>query len=357
MNKLKELLNIFTGPFTLAQKLNYARYIFSVKKESLAYKPVILSVVATGKCTLSCDMCPTHSEIIPKDYKYIQKTTGDITFETFKKVVDRFPKAMTVSIIGSGEPLLNPDFFKIVEYAAKKYKMTVKTFTNGTKLKENIKKLINSPLDGITVSLNSHNGQDYKRLTGMDEAVYPNICDATKELISARNAASSPLKVKVSFIVDRENYVNINDMIEKAGLLGADTIFLCNFLPSPYKGFTPEERAIFFDDNDIRSYLETCKKNLSAELIKKVKWPLLISKSSSGFKCDCHFSQLRVDGEGNIGSCSMMLLNMDGNGNIDDPEVWNNDFFKKMRRNFMSGDVKKLDEQCIYCPDNSGVNF
>jgi MoaA/NifB/PqqE/SkfB family radical SAM enzyme len=355
LKTFRESVNVLKGPYAVRQKINYLRYALSSKKEELSYKPVILSIVATGRCTLSCDMCPTHSRLIPGDYRHAQNAVGDMPFGVFKKAVDSFSEAITVSIIGSGEPLLNKDFFRMVDYAAKKRRMLVKTFTNGTPLQENTEKILDSGLDGITVSLNAQNADEYGRLTGVKNDMYGKICDSLNTLIQRRNAIKSSLKIKVSFIIDRQNYRSMNEMIELAAGLGVDTIFLCNFLPSPYEGFKPEERALFYEDEEARNFIRENKRRLHPSLKRKVRWPVLISRDAGNFNCASHFSQLRVDGEGNIGSCSMMLLNMSGNGKIDDKEIWNNDFFRRMRRNFLTGQKESLSEQCLACPDNLGI--
>ena len=127
MKKIKALISLFMSRHTLHQKLNYLNYLYSKKGKILRFQPITISIVPTGRCTLNCDMCPTHSKKIPDDYHHVQKPTRDMSFDTFKKVVDKFNKALNVQIIGSGEPLLNKDFFKMVEYAADKKHMKVKS--------------------------------------------------------------------------------------------------------------------------------------------------------------------------------------------------------------------------------------
>ena len=83
--------------------------------------------------------------------------------------------------------------------------------------------------------------------------------------------------------------------------------------------------------------------------------PSLIDKNSAGNGCDVHFRQIRFDGDGNVSSCSMMLLNMTGNGSYRDGDVWNNAFFRGMRRIFLSGSGDGLPGPCGVCPDNKGI--
>ena len=357
MKKVKEMISLFLSRHTLGQKFNYLNYSLSKKSKILSYKPITISVVSTGRCTLSCDMCPTHSKIIPDDYPYIQNPTQDISFETFKKVVDKFSKALNVQIIGSGEPLLNKDFFKMVEYAVQTKRMKVKTFSNGTTIEKNIDKIIGSSLDGLTISLNSHSAEDFSRMTGCSPHVFSKIYSAIEKLIQARNGLDSQVKIKISFIIDKINYKHIPEMISIGEKLGADFLFLCNFLPSPYDGFRAEERMLFFDDMDVVKTMKAAYQSLSKELRNRVSFPKLVKRNSLENKCTSHHTQIRVDGEGRISSCSIMLLNMDGHGYFYDKNVWNNQFFQDMRQIFISGNKDDLMAPCRICPENFGVDF
>lgn len=357
IHNLKDEFFIYMGDNSLSQKLNYFKYRRSKKELVLSYSPINISIVATGRCTLSCDMCPTHSSIIPNDYPHIQKSTKDMSFETFKQVVDKFNKALNVHIIGSGEPLLNKDFFKMVEYATLEKNMRVKTFSNGTVIEKNIDKIINSSLDGITISLNGHCAEEFSRMTGCPSYVYSKIYNATEKLIQAQNKSGSKVKVKLSYIIDKINYKGIPHMINIAEKLGADFIFLCNFLPSPYAGFRAEERMLFYDDINVVNTIKKVYSSLPDTLKRKVSFPKLINRNSAKNNCVTYFTQIRVDGEGRISSCSIMLLNMDGHGYFYDENVWNNNFFKKMRQKFLSSNKDNLLAPCRVCPENYGVNL
>lgn len=353
MKALKELSGIITQDHTFGQKLNYCKYLFSSRKEVLDYEPVTISIVATGRCTLSCDMCPTHSRLTSKDYEHAQAAGKDVDLDTFKEMIDRFRRATTIHIIGSGEPLLNKDFFEMVEYASAR-RMTVKTFSNGTTIGQNIDKLLASRLDGITVSLNGQNAGEFVRMTGMPEEAYHKIYAATKRLIEERNKKGARLKVKLSFIIDRRNYKAIPEMIDVGLKLGADHIFLCNFLHSPYDGLRAHERVLMIEEGVMRE-IKTIINKYPTEVSKKVTWPVLVDSRKRANKCATHFSQIRLDGDGNVSSCSMMLLNMIGHGHYKEENVWNNDFFRKMRRTFLGGSGEDIPEPCKACPDNKGV--
>ena len=349
------MIKILMSPHTAAQKANYIKYRMSKKGERLSYDPVTISIVGTTRCTLSCDMCPTHSGLVGRDYPHLQKSVKDMDFEMFKYIIDRFRNALSVHIIGSGEPLLNKDFFRMVDYAAAR-RMAVKTFSNGTVIKEHIDDILGSRLDGITISINGHDQKEFNRMTGMDESIYLKIYDAARLLVEEKRRRGSGVKVKLSFIIDRYNYKFIPGMIDVSLKIGADHAFFCNFLPSPYEGLNADERVLMAGDN-VRNELRALFGSYPPGVRRRLTPPVLVDAKAPRNRCETHFSQIRFDGDGNISSCSMMLLDMSGHGNYKDADVWNNAFFRNMRKIYMSDDAGRLPDPCRVCPDNKGVKI
>ena len=355
MDIVRDMINMILAPHTLSQKGNYFRYLLSRGREELRYGPVTVSIVATGRCTLSCDMCPTHSGRVPDSYIHAQQPVEDMSFERFREIIDRFSDAVTVHIIGSGEPLLNKDFFRMVDYASGK-KMTVKTFSNGTMIRANIDRILNSGLDGITVSINGHNAEEFSRMTGMKPETYDGIYEAVGALVAEKKRRGSRVKIKLSYIIDKHNYRFIPYMVASSAALGVDHSFFCNFLSAPYDGLRAEERSLMAGGKaagEIKAIFEA----YPPAVRKKLTPPLLVDPGMAGDNCRTHFSQIRFDGNGNVSSCSMMLLNMSGHGHYRDKDVWNNAFFRDMRKAFLSGGSYPVPDPCKVCPDNKGVRI
>jgi len=356
MKDTKTLLQVLLAGYTWPQKRNFLRYFFSQGGPVAAYQPITLSIVATGRCTLACDMCPTHSRLVPADYEHTQKTKTDMEFEMFRDIIDRFDKALAVHIIGSGEPLLNKDLFRMIEYAARK-RMLVKTISNGTLLSEDgvMEKILASRLEGITISINGHNRDEFSRMTGMKSAVFDDIRRNISELIRKKRKTGSRVKVKLSFILDSVNIHALDAMITLALELGADHTFFCNFLPAPFDGLRPEERVLF-DDAHL-PVLRAAYRRLRRGQTKRFTFPPLLKRGMKIMKCcDSHFSQMRVDGGGNVSSCSMMLLNMENKGKYSDRDAWNNEFFQMMRRRFIDTQAP-LPDPCYHCTSNFGIRL
>jgi len=77
--------------------------------------PYMAHISPAGICNLRCTMCPTN------DPQAKGKTL--LPFETFKKFIDQVGGYLVYIILwGWGEPLLNPDIYRMIKYAGgKKY--------------------------------------------------------------------------------------------------------------------------------------------------------------------------------------------------------------------------------------------
>jgi MoaA/NifB/PqqE/SkfB family radical SAM enzyme len=342
------------APFGLRQRVNYLRYRFGRPAERLRYRPPFLSIVTTGRCNLRCTMCHTHSPAIPSDYPYRQTIRDDITLGTFQAVIARFPEAVRVSLIGAGEPLLNPDFLRLVRHGSRVGRMLVSTTTNGVLLEAEAEAIAESGLASVGVSLNGCDAASFFRLTGNDPAIFSRIEAGFRRLVAARDRARSGLEICAQYIVDKENLPLVPAMLAHARGLGADRVSFSTFLPTPYPGFRAEER--------VPDTAEASRANLAAAHVNalpaaqraRITPPLLLEERRGAPRCRVNFSQLRVDAAGNVGSCSAMLQNMGGQGHFEDADVWNNAFFRRQRRAFL-GAGADLEAPCRVCPYNYGV--
>jgi MoaA/NifB/PqqE/SkfB family radical SAM enzyme len=350
MAVMNVLLDFLKGKHTSGQMLNLVRYILAKKESVVNWDPLFLSVFLTYKCNLSCDMCLTHSRKFNNPFG--QKPCNDVDFELFKQILNRYKNALTLNLIGNGDPLLHKDLFKMIEYASNVMKVDVSSSSNGILVGKYIEEIITSPLKKFDISLNGHNSNEFNRMTGMPPELFDTICDNTAELMKQKIARHSKLKIAVSIILDQENYRHLKDMICFADGLGVDEINFFQFLPVPEKGFTAEERCLFSDDSDV---LEVFGKinSLPARIRKKVILPPLLDRVMDNNKnCPVWFRYICVDGNENVGGCCCQLLDLSVSGKFSDIDVWNNAYFQEMRKRFIDPKYPLL-EPCTWCYQNS----
>ena len=81
-----------------------------ISKPKAGY-PYRLKIESSAICNLKCTMCPHHVGL--------QRPLGVLKFEDFKKIHDEV-KPVYVNLTELGEPLLNPDIYKIISYGSSK---------------------------------------------------------------------------------------------------------------------------------------------------------------------------------------------------------------------------------------------
>lgn len=325
--------------FKISQKFNF------FNKEKVFFLPVHITIFPSYVCTLSCKMCLTHSPIIPDNpFKY--KGAKFMSFEMFKDVLFRFKTGWHIAFIGNGEPLLNKDIFKMINYAYFNKKMSVSLITNGTLIHKYLKEFYLSPLSEVSVSVNSFNREDYVRITGNPEYFYYIIVENTKRLIEINKKRKRPFKIIISLIVDKENISEINQMIKFAEDLGVDQVNLNNIMPWFVDDLNPEKRALFFSD-EILDILKKIRNSKKMDILL----PSLLDKNINRLCRDAYHS-MSIDGNGNVGGCERMLLNTENNGKYYEKNVFNNEHFRYLRKIFIDK-VQDIPEPCRICYNNS----
>lgn len=270
-------------------------------------------------------------------------------FDTFKKAIDKFHNAISCAFIGNGEPMLNKDLFRMIKYASKVRRMHTSLCTNGTLIDRHLDDIFLSGLDFLSVSVNSHNSETYKYLTGQDGMVFDKILKNLKALILKRNELRSKLKIGITLIFDRKTVKMVQEMVDFATALGVDICGLYNIIPYPFTIENAKKMAIFVDEKELIGYLQ--KINLPDNNHIKFNLPQLLSEESHKI-CRDFFASISIDGDGNISGCERLMLNSDGNGKFWEEDAFNNRHFRELRRAFLNNETA-IPSPCHVCYNNS----
>jgi len=182
--------------------------------------PLSISVEPTSVCNLNCPECPTGLDELTR-YK------GQIKFELYKKILDELsPYLLNLILYFQGEPYLNKEIFKLIEYSAKEKKVFTTTSTNGHFLdSETAKKTIESGLDKLIISLDGTNQETYVkyRKNGDLETVIQSI----KNIIHwKKKLRSKNPYVVIQFLVFKFNEHQIPEIKKLSKELGVDKLEL-----------------------------------------------------------------------------------------------------------------------------------
>lgn len=192
--------SLLKTPF-LVNSAPYRFYYYKLMRSKMrdySKMPFRVMIENTNLCDAGCTFCP---------HKSMKRSIGTMDLELTKKIIDQCKDngIEYITIYGFGEPFLDKDFFKRVEYAKIKGIKRVTTNTNAAYLdKEKNQKLIQSGIDEIYISFDALKEETYSKLRpNLDfYAVRKNILDLVEKKERAKKFV--PLIV-LSFV---ENEIN-----------------------------------------------------------------------------------------------------------------------------------------------------
>ena len=159
------------------------RHIFDV----VSNRPT-LEITSRIGCSVNCKLCP--QSVLLNIYD-VRKRASVLSFETFKRCLDKTPKNLIVDFAGFAEPFLNPDIISMMEYAIRSNR-DVRLFTTLVGMTEAVfSKMIKLPFYRVVLHL-------------PDEHSYSQI-PLTKEYYSFLERIISARKPNGSRFVDKAN--------------------------------------------------------------------------------------------------------------------------------------------------------
>lgn len=167
------------------------------------------TIVLTRDCNLRCTFCYVKSTGYKADDK--------ISYEDLKKIVDFCSESKVKFLFFTGgEPLLYPRIIDILQYIkGKQHSMTTAIATNSVLLKEPTlcKRLIDSGVEYLDLSMKGTNSQEWCRATGYD--------GFDQQLQAIRNLSVLPVEFTCSMVVTQDNVLTICDAVQIAHDNGA----------------------------------------------------------------------------------------------------------------------------------------
>lgn len=218
---VRQLLKTLTLPRLINAALATGSFIYSaiLKNNKRRGQPFILTIEPTNLCNLKCPLCVTGNG-------KMTRPAGSMSFAAFKKIIDETQKQLIYLLLyQQGEPFLNKNFLRFVEYAKSK-KIYVTTSSNGHYFnKETAWATVQSKLDSIIFSVDGADQRSYEayRVGGSLRKVQQgllNLAEAKRRLKSA-----TPV-IFMQFIVMRHNEHQIAAMKKIARKWGANRLLI-----------------------------------------------------------------------------------------------------------------------------------
>ncbi|MDR1487040.1 MAG: radical SAM protein [Deltaproteobacteria bacterium] len=198
---------------------NWFKYISDLESraEILTCTPWKLGFETTSMCNLQCIMClHVFSPLGNGKHFDLEKLT---LFE------DYIARAGEFQLMGCGEPLISPAFWKIMEYIKQTHKVKPRmaVSSNAVALNKTLAdRILESPLDEISFSLDATKPETYKKIrnSNLDKTI-SNI----RYLLEQKRKLSlkKPLVI-LNMTLMKENLMELNSLVLLAHELGADAV-------------------------------------------------------------------------------------------------------------------------------------
>jgi radical SAM protein with 4Fe4S-binding SPASM domain len=182
------------------------------------YYPIHMQVELTANCNLQCYYCYRNSDYDHKENRLNTENLIAILHSLANKGL------CSIELTG-GEPLLHPDFLKIINFCGEQFSL-IGLLTNGTLITDS---LVNDLLPIrdkiiISISLDSHISSVHDKRRGLEGAF-------KRTINGIRLVAEKGFITRVSMAVDQQNFEHIESTLLLARKLGATMFTYTPILP------------------------------------------------------------------------------------------------------------------------------
>ena len=271
----------------------------------------------TTKCNAQCIYCP----------QLFFRETRDMPMQIFYGIVPYLNITNLVYLQGWGEPLLNDDIFRMIEFCKMKNKLVGFT-TNGQLLEEKtIVELIDLKLDILCVSLAGTTSPTHNRLrkgNNFDQIISNLIL--LRELKKQKNVSKPNLHI--AYLMLESNFEEMRNIVLLAQKLGAKQVIASNLTLIIEKELFSE--ALFNNEQNYNYYSSTLNQIKEEALKKEIIFfhhNLIPSPFLSGLNCSENIcNALVIDVEGNVSPCVFTMPSLNENLIISDTKILSNYF-------------------------------
>lgn len=302
MHQLKAIIkNLFTEILLRVQE----------NKKVVAKKPADVHLSVTEDCCLRCKMC---------DIWKMKEKQKNLDYKTAKKIIDKISnwlgKNFQLTFAG-GEPFMNNEFIKIIQYAKEKGLRT-STNSNGYLVNDHLaQKIADSGLSRIFFSIDGEE-KEHNFVRGRDDS-FQKVIKAVINLQKAKDKNKQP-DIFINCVISNNNLHKIKNMVVLAEKLKVSGINFQVLMPN----FASNYVSDWYKTNSLWPKNQQLIKLTMSQLIKlKNDHPALILNSVRDFHnfkkyltdpktyqetetCFVGFNNFMIDTVGNMRLCYEM---------------------------------------------------
>ncbi|NIO20622.1 MAG: radical SAM protein [Candidatus Aenigmarchaeota archaeon] len=335
---------------------NTAQFFNILFSKSLGFRPkgpLFLYLEVTRKCNLKCEFCNIWM-VKKKDPKMMNKEMR--TDEILNIIGDAKEMGVEVVDIDGGEPLLRKDIYEIIS-EVEKQGMKAVLATNGTLITEKIaKKLIDSGLASVLVSLDAPTSERHDKVRG----VKGSFRRAVSGIKILRKVGRDKIKIGINSLITREN-IDLVKMAKFAKSIGVDGIrFLPYHLIYPHNIYSLQNKELFIRKEDDIKRLEKEIEDLlkfipetgmytnSAPFLRGIS-DYFRGKSEVG-KCYAGYLYCDINCYGDLMPCLIREKTVNVR-NSSFKDIWDSEEFEKIRKEISKTACKNCWHSCYIEPN------
>ncbi len=190
--------------------------------------PVHAELDLTDRCNVACYFC-NQMDVRTKDA---------MPFEQVERLVDELVAGglRSVRLSGGGDPLMYPEIVRVFDLLGERGVVVDNLTTNAARLGPEVAERLVRPLPGgareVMVSLNAVDKLDYHRMMRVAPKIFDTVLENVRHLVALRGEVPTPA-VTVQFLIDRESYRRLPEMVALGTSLGVDRIAVNPVLDIP----------------------------------------------------------------------------------------------------------------------------
>jgi MoaA/NifB/PqqE/SkfB family radical SAM enzyme len=325
------------------KKDNYDKYLLGKynKKSILDYLPVKLDIENVSRCNFRCQMC----QVSGWDKG---KRAEDMSFKSFKKLLEEQYGVVELKIQGMGEPTLGRDeYFKMIRYARDQH-IWVRTVTNASILhkSQNYKKIIDSGVNELQISIDGSTKEVFEKIrykSNFDKVI--NNCKLVNDYADKVNRKVT----KMWTVVQKDNFHQLDDLVALAAQLNFPSMVF-SFDLGDWGQNDWTEKNIDFKSNKISYEYGRRLQEKGKELGVDLYFWYLDSKYNSNNLCPWPFERAYISSDMRIVPCCMVATpEVEDLGDATNfKKEWNSINYEKFRDSHISNNIPNF---CLSCYD------